>query len=562
MSTTHRDTRGSARLAAFAPLTLVSAQEAAAMSINAWLSLGALGMMLHFVAKDGALRQFELRPEGRAGAASARRSQARADVDDAGGDRGRRSRAAQARQSGSARADAPWRRATITAALAAERSVGAASDRRHDVARRSPISRSRVRSQTRRVPVARARHRSSTCTLISRELPPLRRPRYPAAMRGLLLLLGPLLASVLLQRERSRQRAHSNAAPARRKPQRSVDERLEHHCRIDTSAVRRRAARTAAPRTRRPAATAMSGPRGLRHGNDTPCDGCSGCRASGTLLWLERPSGPTLRRVATAWRSARACSRPATCRLRRLPPRLDLALRPWQRVPDWRYDHEATPAAASPRSRSSTTVGSSRWASTNNTVSWSATRGPAASRRPASRTREDCRGPSTPARRLRRRRGDRSDLVFLRVGGAARGLSDLVRAAAAVIVPVDLVRVQTYSGVWADGRLVRIAVAKPASRDFGRPIARCPTAGSNPAARLRRRDRRSADLLDAARPQRCPVVVAVDDSGNTWLCRTDDDDALPYHAAVGHLGSRDNAARRCSAARWAATRSSPSPVAS
>lgn len=58
-----------ARLAAFDPLTLVQREEAAAMSVNAWLSLGALGMMLHFVDHRGTMRQFELRPAGRMGAA-------------------------------------------------------------------------------------------------------------------------------------------------------------------------------------------------------------------------------------------------------------------------------------------------------------------------------------------------------------------------------------------------------------------------------------------------------------------------------------------------------------
>lgn len=57
------------RLAIFDPLTLVQREEAASISLNAWVSLGALGMMLHFQARDGELRCFELRPRGRAGAA-------------------------------------------------------------------------------------------------------------------------------------------------------------------------------------------------------------------------------------------------------------------------------------------------------------------------------------------------------------------------------------------------------------------------------------------------------------------------------------------------------------
>lgn len=57
-----------ARLAVFDPLTMMQREEAAAISPNAWLSLGAHGMLLHFVAHDGELRHFELRPEARTGA--------------------------------------------------------------------------------------------------------------------------------------------------------------------------------------------------------------------------------------------------------------------------------------------------------------------------------------------------------------------------------------------------------------------------------------------------------------------------------------------------------------
>jgi superfamily II DNA or RNA helicase len=58
-----------ARLAAFDPLTMEQREETAAISLNAWLSLGARGMMLHFEDHGGQLRYFELRPEGRKGAA-------------------------------------------------------------------------------------------------------------------------------------------------------------------------------------------------------------------------------------------------------------------------------------------------------------------------------------------------------------------------------------------------------------------------------------------------------------------------------------------------------------
>ncbi|MEM6989296.1 MAG: DEAD/DEAH box helicase [Myxococcota bacterium] len=56
------------RLAAFDPLTMVQREEAAAISLNAWLSLGARGMMLHFQDRAGELHCFELKPEGRQGA--------------------------------------------------------------------------------------------------------------------------------------------------------------------------------------------------------------------------------------------------------------------------------------------------------------------------------------------------------------------------------------------------------------------------------------------------------------------------------------------------------------
>ena len=51
------------RLAAFDPLTMEQRAEAAAISRNAWLSLGRLGMMLHFSDHEGRLRSFDLRPQ-------------------------------------------------------------------------------------------------------------------------------------------------------------------------------------------------------------------------------------------------------------------------------------------------------------------------------------------------------------------------------------------------------------------------------------------------------------------------------------------------------------------
>ena len=50
------------RLCAFDPLTMVQTREAAAISPNAWLSLGTRGMLLHFVDRSGQLCRFELRP--------------------------------------------------------------------------------------------------------------------------------------------------------------------------------------------------------------------------------------------------------------------------------------------------------------------------------------------------------------------------------------------------------------------------------------------------------------------------------------------------------------------
>ncbi|PRP94303.1 DEAD/DEAH box helicase [Enhygromyxa salina] len=55
------------RLREFDPLTMVQSDEAAAISINAWLSLGARGMMLHYLDHQGELRHFEVRPAARSG---------------------------------------------------------------------------------------------------------------------------------------------------------------------------------------------------------------------------------------------------------------------------------------------------------------------------------------------------------------------------------------------------------------------------------------------------------------------------------------------------------------
>lgn len=56
------------RLAQFDPLTMDQRAETAAISLNAWLSLGAQGMMLHFQGRGGELRFFKLEPAGRKGA--------------------------------------------------------------------------------------------------------------------------------------------------------------------------------------------------------------------------------------------------------------------------------------------------------------------------------------------------------------------------------------------------------------------------------------------------------------------------------------------------------------
>lgn len=50
------------RLAAFDPLTLTQLEEAAAISPNAWLSLGARGMTLYFLDHGERLQKFELKP--------------------------------------------------------------------------------------------------------------------------------------------------------------------------------------------------------------------------------------------------------------------------------------------------------------------------------------------------------------------------------------------------------------------------------------------------------------------------------------------------------------------
>lgn len=56
------------RLAQFDPLTMDQREETASISVHAWLSLGAQGMMLHFQSHEGELRFFALKPQGRQGA--------------------------------------------------------------------------------------------------------------------------------------------------------------------------------------------------------------------------------------------------------------------------------------------------------------------------------------------------------------------------------------------------------------------------------------------------------------------------------------------------------------
>jgi hypothetical protein len=56
------------RLRVFDPLTMEQSQEAAAISIYAWLSLGTRGMMLHFLSHDEEMLCFELKPASRTAA--------------------------------------------------------------------------------------------------------------------------------------------------------------------------------------------------------------------------------------------------------------------------------------------------------------------------------------------------------------------------------------------------------------------------------------------------------------------------------------------------------------
>ncbi len=106
------------RLAAFDPLALDQREEAAAVSPNAWLSLGARGMLLHFEDREGVLRCFELRAAGRRGAEvwlDARKLARFTSTHDAiaAVDLELPRWGAPA----SARADAPWRRAAVPEAL-------------------------------------------------------------------------------------------------------------------------------------------------------------------------------------------------------------------------------------------------------------------------------------------------------------------------------------------------------------------------------------------------------------------------------------------------------------
>lgn len=106
------------RLAKFDPLTMDQRDQTAAISLNAWLSLGAAGMMLYFQSPAGELSSFELEPAGRTGAIAWL------------GDRrlGRFSTMAEAVQAvdeelpkfgdpTSARPDAPWRLVAVSDAL-------------------------------------------------------------------------------------------------------------------------------------------------------------------------------------------------------------------------------------------------------------------------------------------------------------------------------------------------------------------------------------------------------------------------------------------------------------
>jgi superfamily II DNA or RNA helicase len=107
------------RLCEFDPLTMVQREEAAAISRNAWLSLGSRGMMLHFHDHHGALRHFEVRPRLRRGVEvwlgdkqmtrCATTSAAIEAVDHELPKHG---------DARSARADAPWRLHPVTAPLA------------------------------------------------------------------------------------------------------------------------------------------------------------------------------------------------------------------------------------------------------------------------------------------------------------------------------------------------------------------------------------------------------------------------------------------------------------
>ncbi len=109
-----------ARLAAFDPLTLRQREEAAAISLNAWVSLGARGMLLHFEDHQGGRRCFELEPQGRTGASVwldgeklARLPSMEAAIEAVDLELPKHGSPA------SARADAPWRRAKVPPALQA-----------------------------------------------------------------------------------------------------------------------------------------------------------------------------------------------------------------------------------------------------------------------------------------------------------------------------------------------------------------------------------------------------------------------------------------------------------
>lgn len=264
-------------------------------------------------------------------------------------------------------------------------------------------------------------------------------------------------------------------------------------------------------------------------GNDTPGDGCSSCRASGTLLWLETVGAPAL--LDECYGVALGEGVYAVGSIADSQDthhgwisRFDRA----DGVPDWRYDHEDDDNSRFAAITQLDDGGLVAVGIHNNSVfligdAWARRFTPT--------------GVSGPEEELSWQ-VDSGSVGFVDV--AAIG-SDLVLSASVglpegyqiwygqlplVSFPSTSFTVETYSGgmgVIAESFDRGGAAGEPRLRATHRTLVD----GPDPIQLLGF----DAAIVDpptysiALDPSDAPVVVAVDDSGSTWVCRTDDDGA-------------------------------------